>query len=449
MKDYQINSARRRTRPWVYLLLAIVLCLGTPLAALAEGGPSWGESREGLVPAPAAPLPVGEPQPQRCPPSVSVEPIVEVEIYASSDDELETLQDLGLACEGLGTCRLEIPHEQLTDLKSSGLRYNVLAQAIKVTGDGDKGEPPPPQPSALAAEYGINETDYYVPDYDWENGQAGWNYSYVCVDQAPYTATVTRIVYGFRIQHTWPSDLRVVLTNDVVSATVWDRAGGSDDGDQDDDPERDDDIFIFRRSVEDAFDGQDVNGWWYLDVYDCAGGDTGFIDDFEIWIYYDDGNPYPYPEPQPDIAFRPSSLTFTAGSDSSPAPAILSQGETEAISSHQVDDGISACLPDASAYQIVDSETGQLVQVDGFGMSGEPGAPQLPVKRLRFLLPPNIDWSSFEAALSAGDWAEVPGATATTACEFGASTPAGRTTRGRTAVSFGLARPERTRTRTC
>ena len=63
--------------------------------------------------------------------------------------------------------------------------------------------------------------------------------------------------------------------------------GGEDDGGLDDDPETDDDIEFYRREFATEFDGEPVNQLWYLVADDCDEQDLGFIDQFEIWVYYE------------------------------------------------------------------------------------------------------------------------------------------------------------------
>ncbi len=142
---------------------------------------------------------------------------------------------------------------------------------------------------AEAWRFASRGTNVNIPDL-------GFNYTFADVGGAPAGSRVTRIKYRIRIVHSWVGDLLVKLGHDSPAAyiTIWNRLGGTTDFGNDDDVDNDNDIYLNGRWVNTFFDGDFVNQRWYMDVWDKAGADTGYIDYMEIWVYYNVGNNPPF-----------------------------------------------------------------------------------------------------------------------------------------------------------
>jgi len=54
-------------------------------------------------------------------------------------------------------------------------------------------------------------------------------------------------------------------------------------------------------------------------------------------------------------------------------------------------------------------DSGDHVEIVGFGTGGAPGTPALPLYRFSFLLPENVDWKTVEASLADAEWKDIPG----------------------------------------
>ena len=237
-------------------------------------------------------------------------PVSRVQIEVASADRLSTLQALGFACSQVGACIAETDQAALAALKENGFDYEILRQGIAVQID-----PSPDSLDALVNRYGVDDYDYAIPEP--VNPNCGFVYSTVNITDAPAGETVEYVEYRLRVLHTWPSDLQLLITSGQnTSEIIWNFLGGSDDGGYDDDVEADDDIYLNHRLINTAFDGQPVNQYWYLDAYDCVAGDTGTIEYFELWIWYDDGgqalpNLTPYSPSGWDFPIVPSSVSGT------------------------------------------------------------------------------------------------------------------------------------------
>jgi hypothetical protein len=236
-------------------------------------------------------------------------PISLVHIEVDSIKKLNTLQELGFACDQLEACDVEVDQDALTTLKLFGFDYEILRKGVAVQID-----PGINAPDALVNRAGGNYTDYNIPDST--TSTCGSVESSVTISDAPSGATVAYVEYRIRVLHTWPSDLRLYLSSQNTSEIIWDFLGGSDDGGKDDDAENDDDIYLNHRLINATFDGELVNQDWYLFAFDCVPGDTGNIDYLEVWIWYDGGGS-PLPNLRPyfpsgwDFPLVPSSVSGT------------------------------------------------------------------------------------------------------------------------------------------
>ena len=149
--------------------------------------------------------------------------------------------------------------------------------------------------------YAVNDTGVDVPDDpdDCNTGSSGYAYLSTAVTD---TGTVCSVEYRMWMSHTYPGDMVLQLNNSYHPVRdgqlIWDRDGAGTDGGLDDDAADDDDIYLNWR-VTNFFNGDPVNGTWYLDAWDNCPGDTGHINYIEFRIYYAD---------DPDISVEPTSL---------------------------------------------------------------------------------------------------------------------------------------------
>jgi hypothetical protein len=238
-------------------------------------------------------------------------PVARVQVEPATADQLKTLQAMGFDCRQLGACQVETDGTGLEALKKNGFRYETLHNGIAV-----QFEEAISAPDAFVSRFGSDVADHVIPD--WADPNCGFAWSTVKITGAPSGAVVAYVEYRARVLHTWPIDLDLYITSGQnTQELVWDNLGGPDDGGKDDDAEYDDDIYLNHRLVNSTFDGQPVNQDWYFDAYDCVAGDSGSIDYFELWIWYDDlgtarPNLTPYYIPSGwDFPVVPSSETGT------------------------------------------------------------------------------------------------------------------------------------------
>jgi len=249
------------------------------------------------------------PRPERNGTQLQSSLMVKADIDIKSFSELQRIQDLGYPCQEVGLCSLELSQDEASILKVEGFPVVITDQAAVITfGDEDS-----ESPLVEEYQYAANINDYYIPDYD---GSCGWNYSWVEITDAPPGAVVSRVEYSARVVHTYPGDLVIYIYNDQATYdwVVWNRLGGDDDGGYDDDLENDDDVYLNVRPIDAAFDGNDVNQFWYFLAYDCATADTGYIDYYNIWVYYEtsgEPNLTPYTPNGWDYPIVPSSISGT------------------------------------------------------------------------------------------------------------------------------------------
>jgi subtilisin-like proprotein convertase family protein len=126
----------------------------------------------------------------------------------------------------------------------------------------------------LASQYAITTTNLTIPD------AGGYVSRTIAISGAPAGATVTGIDAYFKSVHTYGGDLVVDLNADSTGSlgnrNLWNREGGSADNPT--------------RTVNGitTFNGLSVNRTWYLYAKDFVTGDTGYIDEWSIRVYYND-----------------------------------------------------------------------------------------------------------------------------------------------------------------
>ena len=271
--------SRRISGLW---LAATCICIVMSLS-LVSGGVSAAE--------------VGRPQSAALPsmPSAGTgdirqEPIVEVEVDVRDESDVTLLQSLGYAC-GVGLCKLELREGEELALSQLGLTVRVTARAIKLSagsaspGAGSIGAGDAPDGEWYA--YGENWTNDDIPDCGLPCLGGGFPLlTYLTVTGAPPYATVSRLRYSARFVHTHVGDLYVLLFDpDSEGIVIWDRWGHATDEYMDDDPEDDHDIDLRQRETN-AFNGKIVNGEWSMWVIDKAFWNTGYVDFWYLYVYY-------------------------------------------------------------------------------------------------------------------------------------------------------------------
>jgi subtilisin-like proprotein convertase family protein len=123
-------------------------------------------------------------------------------------------------------------------------------------------------PPSETSEYGKNEDDIPIPDYDPVLETCGSSSSGVRIrGEAPSGAVVTKVKYEAVISHTSVQNLQIKLSNGQgTDKTILNFDGSG--------------------TIYSRFDGDLVKQWWNLEVKDCTEGETGSIDNFEIWVFF-------------------------------------------------------------------------------------------------------------------------------------------------------------------
>jgi subtilisin-like proprotein convertase family protein/pimeloyl-ACP methyl ester carboxylesterase len=120
--------------------------------------------------------------------------------------------------------------------------------------------------------FGSNSSNVSIPDTNT------FVSSTITISGAPSGAVVTGIDVYFRCVHPYSGDLNIDLNADANGSLgnrdLWSREGGSADNPT--------------RTVTgiSTFNGLSVNRTWYLYARDEVGGDSGYIDEWSITVYY-------------------------------------------------------------------------------------------------------------------------------------------------------------------
>ena len=244
--------------------------------------------------------------------------MLKIEIQVASSESVEKLAALGFACPLLEACTLDIPRHQLKVFQNAGFEPKIVEHALVIRTPSEDQLIDPDEVTDEAFQNARNTRDYNIPDYDG-GPTCGYKNSPIDITGAPANAVVKRVEYSLRVEHTWVTDLVLLLSNDQgTNHVLWEHDGDpgtGTDGDQDDDDADDRDIVLTLRRLGVAFDGDRVNQGWYLEANDCVAADTGFIDRFEIWVFYE------MVDPVADIRVSPDSLSFYQSSDQANALA--------------------------------------------------------------------------------------------------------------------------------
>jgi subtilisin-like proprotein convertase family protein len=133
---------------------------------------------------------------------------------------------------------------------------------------------------------GSNDMDVTIPDADPTG-----TWSEVYLSGAPDGSIITSVEYEIRIADVYVSDIELALESPYGSLKViWPLGTGNEtDAGFDDDADDDNDIYLNWRVEGSFFDGEDLNGWWYLNAWDLVAGNEGYIDYFRIRVNYYEG----------------------------------------------------------------------------------------------------------------------------------------------------------------
>jgi subtilisin-like proprotein convertase family protein len=136
---------------------------------------------------------------------------------------------------------------------------------------------------------GNNYMDITIPD-----AEPTGTWSEVYLSGAPDGSIITSVEYELMIADVAVSDIELELESPYGSRKViWPQGtGNATDAGFDDDADDDNDIYLYWRVEGSFFDGEDPNGWWYLNAWDLVAGDEGHIDYFRIRVnyYYEGGD---------------------------------------------------------------------------------------------------------------------------------------------------------------
>ena len=244
---------------------------------------------------------------------------VVADVTAHTDEQVAMAQEFGVdvvAAAGM-PFEVELPADQVEALRDAGLTVDIQERFIELTVASDESDPSDDSedvaygdPSPCSAFlYALNDTGVDIPDDpdSCDTGSTGFRSRTVSVG-APPSGVVCNVAYRFWMSHPYPGDLVIQINNGHHSLgdglLVWNRQGGGNDGGMDDDAETDDDIYMNWRETG-FFNGEVVQGSWYLDTWDHCPSDTGHINYIEFRIYYD----------EPEIRIDPSPLIISCEED--------------------------------------------------------------------------------------------------------------------------------------
>jgi subtilisin-like proprotein convertase family protein len=225
--------------------------------------------------------------------AITTTQMVEAEIAATAE-ALDVLDSLGLNTRPsltAGHIVVDLDRDQQELLTTRDIDYTVLRRFIDATGSGEdlKG-------LNYAYVSGSNGTDVAIQDY-------AWSQTSINIAGIPANNYIAGADIRVKIVHPRISDL-YMFVNDPgpsYSQRIWDREGGS--------ASNLDQWFTSRRH----WNGAQGNGTWTLFVWDGATGNTGYIDFWEIRVYYGTLNT-PTPTPACNMSLpSPYDVRVNAG----------------------------------------------------------------------------------------------------------------------------------------
>ena len=151
--------------------------------------------------------------------------------------------------------------------------------------------------TSAASVVGSNPGNVNIPD------AGAYVSSTIAISTAPAGAVVTGIDVYFKCTHTYSGDLVVDLNADSTGSlgnrNLWNREGAGADN-----PTR-------TTPGIPTFNGLSVNRTWYLYAKDFAVGDSGYIDEWTITVYYSNPTTYTITPNPAAVSENVGMLTFT------------------------------------------------------------------------------------------------------------------------------------------
>ncbi|MGB8657982.1 MAG: CARDB domain-containing protein [Candidatus Zixiibacteriota bacterium] len=240
------------------LSLAIVASLATPVlrgkSVWAQGGDiSEVQMKEDLLSKKMA----------------EIQKVFRLRVKFKDEKQKEALKRIGLECEPGETdvsCKATV--DQMNELKSEGIEFEVEMEGIEI---GSKHMDQGAEKGNKGVVWNENSGNYWIP-------YGNWIYSPITISSAPSWATVYSIDMHYRVIHPYVGDLAIDLTDQDLGHQyrLWNYQGGST---------HNIDTTIYMISF---FNGESVNQTWKLWGWDCCAGDSGYIDDWSIQIWYQD-----------------------------------------------------------------------------------------------------------------------------------------------------------------
>jgi subtilisin-like proprotein convertase family protein len=229
---------------FVFLIVQII-CLGNPKIWAEEG--DLAETK-------------GKAETQR---------ILRLRIEMKTEKEEKILKDIGLECnwgENEPVCNATV--SQVDQLKQAGIEFEVQGEGIRIEKRRSDYEGEKDDKGVVTGENGNN---YSIPYQDWR-------VSPITIASAPAQATVSSIDVRFKVIHTYVGDLAIDLTDEDLGHEyrLWNYQGGSQDN-----------INEYEYFIV-FFAGEPVNQTWKLWGWDCCAGYDGYIDYWEIEIWYEE-----------------------------------------------------------------------------------------------------------------------------------------------------------------
>jgi subtilisin-like proprotein convertase family protein/murein DD-endopeptidase MepM/ murein hydrolase activator NlpD len=200
---------------------------------------------------------------------ITEEKVYMVRISIPTMEDVEKLKDLGIECISPGKLSIKVTEDKFEELKDEGFEVDIVKKAIEV-----QGKRKPSHITKLREQHNVSnystDTPVDIEDYD------GWATSIILISSAPYGALVTSTDVYYEIIHPYTGDLLVQLSDydETEYYTLWDHDDGSN-------------IYESENGIN-AFNGKPVNQNWILWARDDGPLDEGYINSWEITLYYGD-----------------------------------------------------------------------------------------------------------------------------------------------------------------
>jgi subtilisin-like proprotein convertase family protein len=196
-----------------------------------------------------------------------IQKILKLKIEVKTGNGEKFLKSMGLKCEwGRGEAICDVTVNQMDQLKQEGIEFKVIREGIRIERKRLDGEEEKKNKGSVWKENGNN---YPIP-------YQAWTYSPISITSAPSWATVAWIDVHYMVTHPNIGDLAIDLTDEDIGHEyrLWNYEGGSQDN-----------INEYEYFIV-SFAGESVNQTWKLWGWDCCVGNDGYIDYWEIEIWY-------------------------------------------------------------------------------------------------------------------------------------------------------------------